>query len=112
MDFYDNTHVEFVGFEPKANLRQAVAQAIENIVWEAPSDSSIKVTIAKYQSLFKANCRIASTVGLFSGNSNSESPVAAVKLLEKDVVKKLQRWKSNRTLVAEPITTAKPQRAG
>jgi len=87
---------EFKGFKPDDFLREYVVKTVNDLYLSAPSDSSLYLVAEKSKSAFRATCRIASQVGVFTAEAFSNSALNAVKQVEKRIDYQLRQWKRNR----------------
>lgn len=94
----DEIQYEFIGFEPSLRQKNMIRSTMERLMWESPSDASLKLTIVKTPGAYSATCRVSSSIGIFIGDGKSEYLKPAIKLLESKLRKQLFFWKGQRTL--------------
>ncbi len=87
---------EFLGFDPKYEIKNMIAALAERVYFSAPGDSAIKWIFEKSQGMVKASCRIASMAGIFSAEATAKSPSFAIQKLEKRIHSQLNAWKVKR----------------
>lgn len=92
----ENVECEFMGFDPEYKIKSLVAQVVDNLYYNAPSDSGIKLALQKSHGLVKATCRIASQVGPFVAEATGKNPISAIQRLENEIKNQLDSWKMNR----------------
>lgn len=93
---YEQINIKFEKFSPKEELRQLFSDVADKIHMEAPSDSCLKLVVAKGKKKFKGSCRIASKVGVFIAETCSPNPEVALAQIEKEINRQLRGWKRSR----------------
>lgn len=88
--------LEFSGFNPEYELRDAIESIAEKLHLSSPSDSAMKVAIQKGKGVVQASCRIASHAGTFMADAVSDSPLRAIQKLDEKIRQQLEGWRRRR----------------
>ncbi len=99
----DNQHFEFIQFRPSPAQVQALSKSYEEIVWLAPSDAVVKVTVKKTEALFHVTCVIRGTAGSFAAKGTSENFLPALRIMESGINREINRWKKSRKLTSAEV---------
>lgn len=90
------SRIQYIGFEPSEKVKRYTQELADRLLWQSPSDSSLKIEFVKTKGLFKVHCRVSSSVGLFIADGTSEFSLSALKLLERSMYRQLSHWKVKR----------------
>lgn len=97
---YHNLKFEFMGFDPKYEVRNFISSVAEGIHALAPSDSVMRVVIEKSKEAIRASCQIASQAGVFAAEAMSDCPKKAIRQIESKIKRQLDEWKKYRFAVS------------
>ena len=92
----EQINIEFEKFVPKEEQRRLFSTVADKLHMAAPSDSHLKLVIAKGQEKFKGYCRIASKIGVFVAEACSSNPEDTLSKIEKEIGRQFQAWKRTR----------------
>ncbi len=92
----NSMQLEIINFTPEKKLDDSINKVSEKLYDNAPSDSAIKIVFRASRGVIKATCRIASHAGIFVAEAITESPLQALKQLEKRINQQLIEWKKRR----------------
>lgn len=93
---YENLNIELKGFKPSRKIERLLTNVADSIHWQSPSDACLKVVCEQTKGAIKAYCRIVSHAGVFVSEVVGDSPEKCIRKLEKEIQKKLNRWKKSR----------------
>lgn len=94
----DDIKIEYIGIKPSDSIRSFLSMVARQIRSSAPSDSFFRVTVEKNQNIFHIVGVLESSKKSFQSNIKSDGIESAVLFLRKDLVDKIDQWKSKRDL--------------
>ncbi|MBC87450.1 MAG: hypothetical protein CL677_09775 [Bdellovibrionaceae bacterium] len=89
--------IKYIGFEPNEKIRRAAIEALDRIERLAPSDSSIVLTVEKFQQKYVATCRVVSISSQMVSESVHKNVYKSLELTETRMLKRIEKWKRKRT---------------
>jgi hypothetical protein len=105
-----NVNLEFIGFDPKCEVRRYISSVTDRLHSLAPSDSFMKVAMKKGVDAVEATCKIASQAGEFVAEAVDNNPVKAIYQIEYTIKQQLDEWKKCRFGVQPPeVATSRTQ---
>ena len=94
--WYDNTQVEFIGFEPNTNYKNMAKDIASSLSIQAPCYSKLYLNIEKTETGFQCLCKIVPRTDLFNEKATANSPDVALARVHKQIQKQLEYWRSIR----------------
>jgi hypothetical protein len=92
---------EFESFSPTPVQAKSLHKVWEDLVWLAPSDSTVKIKVQKNKALYCVQGSIHSASGHFAAEGLSQDFIPALKIMESGLQRELNRWKQTRQLSVE-----------
>jgi ribosome-associated translation inhibitor RaiA len=92
----NSMQLEIINFTPERKLDDSINKVSEKLIESAPNDSVIKIVLRASRGVIRATCRVASHAGIFVAEAITESPIQALKQLEKRMNQQLNEWKKRR----------------
>lgn len=87
---------EFLGFDPKQEVKSFITTVGEKLHLGSPSDSVMRLVLKKSKDIIQASCKIASCSGPFVADAVSENPIIAIQEIEKKINQQLEVWRKRR----------------
>ena len=93
----DEFNIQYQGFSPSEFAKTYIRQLMNKVHDEAPSSSTLRVTISKTgQNLFKGFVRISSSAGPFFVMASSDKLTELAHQLLERTRRQLDKWKTRR----------------